>query len=202
MIVLEQKQSEKVRTIPAYLAYEEINGEAIPYKGFEEVLAGNKKPEEITGSSSLQAVLVYLIGLYIGNHIDRKKYFVGSNESGLHLGAGNNLANDIAIFERDNTKLDNKYFRKAPKVVIEVDSKADLRETSYDTEMEYYVGKSQKMLDFGVEKIVWVFTDGKKVLVSQEGQDWQLADFDRDIPMLDDYVLNVARLLAEEEIEF
>lgn len=202
MIVLEQKQSVKVRTIPTYLVYEEINGEAIPYKGYEEVLAGNKKPEEIMGSSSLQAVLVYLIGLYIGNNINRKKYFVGSNESGLHLGAGNNLANDIAVFERDNTKLDNKYFRKAPKVVIEVDSKADLRETSYDTEMEYYVGKSQKMLDFGVEKIVWIFTDGKKVLVSQEGQDWRLLDFDRDVLLLDDCVLNVAKLLAEEEIEF
>ncbi len=201
-VVIEQRQREEIGTIPAYLAYEEMDGEAIPYKGYREVLAGNKKPEDIMGSSSLQAALVYAIGLFIGTNLNRKKYRITSNESGLHLSLGNNLANDLAIFDKKIARLDNKYFDVAPKLVIEVDSKADLSETSWENETNYLLAKSQKMLDFGVEKIVWIFTQNKKIFVSISGEDWHFFDFDRDIPLLDDCVLNVARLLAEEEIEF
>lgn len=202
MAVIEQNHREEILMIPAYLVYEEMDGEAIPYKGYREVLAGDKIPEEIMGSSSLQAVVVYVIGLLIGNSIDRKKYYIGSNESGLHLSTGNNLANDLAIFDRENVKLDNKYFNVAPKVVIEVDSKADLRDTSYETEKEYFIRRSQKMLDFGVEKVVWVLIHSRKVIVSTADQDWIITDFDRDIPLLDDCVLNLAQLLADEGIEY
>lgn len=201
MAVIEQPR-EEILTIPAYLAYEEIDGEAIPYKGYRDVLAGKKQTEEIMGSSSIQAAVVYAIGLFLGINIDRKKYLITSNESGLHLGLGDNLANDIAIFDRQDIKLDKKYFNIAPKMVVEVDSKADLSDTSYETEKEYFIKKSQKMLDFGVEKVVWVLTESRKVLITTSGQDWLIVDFDRDIPLLDDCVLNVARLLAEEDIEF
>ncbi len=201
MAVIEQPRKE-VLTIPAYLAYEEIDGEAIPYKGYREVLAGNKKPEEIMGSSSIQAAVAYAVGLFLGNNVNRKKYLITSNESGLHLGLGDNLANDIAIFDRKDLKLDKKYFHVAPKVVVEVDSKADLSDTTFETERNYFITKSQKMLDFGVEKIVWIFTESRKILISTTEEDWLITDFDRDIPLLDDCVLNVARLLAEEEIEF
>lgn len=202
MAVIEQKQREEILTIPAYLAYEEMDGEAIPYKGYREVLAGNKKPEEIMGSSSIQAAVVYAVGLFLGINLNRKKYLIASNESGLHLGLGDNLANDIAIFDRKDLKLSKKYFNVAPKVVVEVDSKADLRDTSYETEKEYFIRKSQKMLDFGVEKVVWVLTHSRKVIISTAGQDWIITDFDRGISLLDDCVLNVAQLLADEEIEF
>jgi len=201
MAVIAQPR-EEILTIPAYLAYEEMDGEAIPYKGYREVLAGNKKPEEIMGSSSIQAAVVYAVGLFLGNNIDRKKYLITSNESGLHLSLGNNLANDLAVFDRKDLKLNKNYFHVAPKVVVEIDSKADLSDTSLETERNYFIKKSQKMLDFGVEKVVWILTENRKVLISTAGQDWIITDFDRDIPLLDDCVLNVARLLAEEEIEF
>lgn len=201
MAVIEQPR-EEILTIPAYLAYEEIDGEAIPYKGYREVLAGNKKPEEIMGSSSIQAIVVSLIHGFLFGAINRKKYFLASNESGLHLSLGNNLANDIAIFERDKVTINNKYFDVAPKIVVEVDSKADLSDTSYESEKDYFIKKSQKMLDFGVEKVVWVLTESRKIIIGTADEDWIITDFDRDIPLLDDCVLNVARLLAEEEIEF
>lgn len=110
MVVVEKKPEVEVRTIPAYLAYEEMNGEALPYKGYLEVLAGDKKPEEIMGSSSLRGVLITAIIVFIATKIDRKKYRISSSESGLHLDRNNNLANDIAIFEKSDLKLNNKYF--------------------------------------------------------------------------------------------
>ncbi len=202
MVVIEKEPHREVRTIPAYLAYEEMNGEALPYKGYLEVLAGNEKAEEIMGSSSLQGVLASIIHGFLFGNINRKKYLLSTNETGLHLGTGNNLANDIVIFEKAKATVNDKYFDTPPKIVIEVDIKVDLSETSWGQERDYVLTKSQKMLDFGVEKIIWVSTFNKKVFVCSPDQNWYYADFDQDIPLLDDCVLNVAKLLDEEEIMY
>lgn len=202
MLVIENQPKPEVRVIPAYLAYEEMNGEAIPYQGYREVLAGNKKIEDVMGSSSLQAALVFAISGFLYININRKKYLASTNESGLHLGRGNNLANDIAIFERKDIRLDDKYFKIAPKVVIEVDIKVDLSETSWTNQTAYILEKSQKMLDFGVERVIWISTHDRQIFIHSTDQDWHFTDFDQDIPVLDDCVLNLALLLADEGIAY
>lgn len=202
MVVVEKKPKVEVRTIPAYLAYEEMNGEALPYKGYLEVLAGNKKVEEIMGSSSLQAIILSFIHGYLYWHIDRTKYFLAINESGLHIDTNNNLANDIAIFDKAEITPDNKYFNVAPKVVVELDTKIDLSETSWDADSDYVLAKAQKMLDFGVEKLIWISTHNKKILVSTPHQNWYYANFDEDIEIFDDCILNLARLLEEEGFSY
>lgn len=202
MLVVDRKRKPKIRKIPPYLVYEEMNGKPLPYKGYLDVLSGKKKFEEIMGSSSLQSIIVYIIGLYIGNNINRKKYYVGSNEAGLHIGHGENLANDIAIYERANTVLDDKYFIKAPKIVIEIDIKIDLSETEWTNEWDYVIEKSNKMIDFGTEKVIWITTKSKKIFVSSPTERWYMVDFNEDIPLFDGVVLNLAQLLIDEDIVF
>lgn len=200
MLVIEKKRKPKIQKIPPHLVYEEINGRPIPYKGYKSVLSGKKKLEEIMGCSSLQSVLVYILGLFIGNNVNRKKYLVASNEAGLHLGLNDNLASDIAIFEKDKIVLDDKYFTVAPKVVVEVDIKIDLSETEWNNEIEYVLDKSQKLLDFGVERVIWITTKAKKVFVITPSDKWYVVNYQEDIQVLDDCVLNIAKLLEEEGI--
>jgi Uma2 family endonuclease len=202
MLEIGRKKHPKIKKIPSYLIYEEMNGIALPYKGFRDVLSGKKKVEEIRGSCSLQSILVYIIGLYIGNLINRKKYLIGSNEAGLHIAAGDNLANDIVIFEKENLVLDDKYFKKAPKIVVEIDVKIDLSQTEWTNEWDYVIEKSQKMLDFGVERVIWITTKSKKIFVSSKTERWYMVDFNEDIPLVDGVVLNLANVLAEEDIVF
>ena len=202
MVVIATKRRPKIRKIPAHLVYEELDGQALPYRGYLEVLSGKKTLEEIMGSSSLQAVLVYLIGLYIGIRINRKKYLIASNESGLHVSSGSNLANDIAIFEQDKITLSDKYFDVAPKIVIEVDIKVALEETGLTNDFDYVLNKSQKMLDFGVEKVIWITTHTKKIFVITPNAPWYLVNFDEDIPLMEDCTLNLAQLLRDEEIDY
>ncbi len=201
MLVVEKSKKIRPKKIPSYLIYEEMNGVQLPYKGYLDVIKGKKKSEEIMGSSSLQSILVYAIGLFIGNHINRKKYFIASNEAGLHLGNGDNLANDIAIYEKENTILNDKYFTNAPKIVVEVDIKIDLNETTWTNEWDYVIEKSNKMLQFGVDKVIWITTKSKKIFVSSKTERWYMVDFNEDIPLLDDCVLNLAKLLQEEDIQ-
>ncbi|WP_028524594.1 hypothetical protein [Runella limosa] len=202
MVVIATKRRPKIRKIPAHLVYEELDGQALPYRGYLEVLSGKKTLEEIMGSSSLQAVLVYLIGLYIGIRINRKKYLIASNESGLHVSSGSNLANDIAIFEKDKITLTDKYFDVAPKIVIEVDIKVALEETGLTSDLAYVLNKSQKMLDFGVEKVIWITTQTKKIFVITANVPWYLVNYDENIPLMEDCTLNLAQLLRDEEIDY
>jgi len=52
MLVVAKKRKPKIRKIPSYLVYEEINGKPLPYKGYLDVLSGKKKFKEIMGSIS------------------------------------------------------------------------------------------------------------------------------------------------------
>jgi len=98
--------------------------------------------------------------------------------------------------------LDDKYFIKAPKVVVEIDIKIDLSETEWTNEWDYVIEKSKKMLDFGTEKVIWITTKSKKIFVSSSTERWYMVNFDEDIPLFDDVILNLAKLFEEEDIVF
>lgn len=191
------------KAVPPALIYEVWNGKPIYYRGYRDVLAGKKTIEEIMSSSDLQAVLVYSLGLYIGNTLNRKKYLIATNESGLHLALNENLGNDLAIFEKERVgKLKGKYFDVPPKLVIEVDIKADVVDFT-NKDADYILQKSQKMLDFGVEKVVWVITSSRKVyVIDRHDPRWYVVNWTEDIPLLDGCVLNIHQLLADEEIDY
>ncbi|MBC3788132.1 Uma2 family endonuclease [Spirosoma utsteinense] len=188
--------------IPAYLIYETLNGRPLYRRGYHDVLAGKKKPAEIMGSSSLQAALVAALVMFIGRTINRKRYLVVTNESGIHVDRGNNLSNDIAIFDKStDLSLTNKYFDTPPKIAIEVDVNIEPGEF-VGKEAGYVHEKTQRLLDFGVERVIWITTQPRKLFVATPTSPWTTQNWDVTVPVLDDVVLNLAALLAEEGIEF
>jgi hypothetical protein len=200
MLVIEKKRKPKIRKIPPHLIYEEMNGKPLPYKGYLSVLSEENSFEYVRGCSSLEAVLVSTIGGFIGNKVNRKKYFLAS-KAHLYISLGNNLASAIAIFEKGKISLNDKYFSIAPKVVVEVDIKIDLGETEWNNEIEYLLDKSQKLLDFGVERVIWITTKSQKVFVITPNEKWYVVNYQEDILVLDDCILNIAKLLEEEDIK-
>jgi len=153
------------------------------------------------GSSGLQTYLVSIVYGYIFNQINRKKYFIGTNEPGILITKNTNLSNDIAIFEKEGLVIENKYFDTAPKIVIEIDVRIDIDPDDHDNDSMYVIEKSQKLLDFGVEKVIWLMTQTKTIFVFSKTETWTIVPFNTDIPVLDDCILNVAKLIKEEGIE-
>ncbi len=188
--------------VPEALVYEELNGRRLYYAGYRDVLDGLKTPEEIMGSSDIQAIVVGALHLYIGTHLDRKKYWITTNESGLHLRKGNNLANDIAIFEKSDVPvLRGRYFTVPPKVVVEVDIKVELPADEFPArETDYVFEKTARLLSFGVQKVIWITTHTRKLFVATPNDPWTVQNWDVAVPVLDGCVLNLARLLEEEGI--
>jgi Uma2 family endonuclease len=190
---------EVAQQIPSYLIYETLNGRPLYRKGYKEVLAKRKTPGEIMGCSDLQAIIVSTLHAYLYNHINRKAYWVVTNEPGLHLKLGDNLSNDIALYEKEKVTVKGKFFDVAPRVVVEVDIKVDL-EAFPAMEQDYIYAKTQAMLNFGTERVIWITTQSRKVFVATQGENWLTLNWDATVPVLDTVTLNVAALLTEEGV--
>ena len=190
----------KAKDIPHYLIYEIMDGKPIYYEGFREVLANKKTFEEIMGSSRLQSRIIMAIISHLLKNLSEDIYEVATNEFGLHLDKRNNLSGDIGIFESKTlieTIDEDKYFDFPAKIIIEIDTKAALE---FIDEGGYYHKKTQKMLDFGVEKVVWVFTKSQKVMIAQKEKSWTIDDWNKNIEVMPDLNLCLTDLMAKKGI--
>jgi Uma2 family endonuclease len=69
----------------------------------------------------------------------------------------------LAFFLKEKVVLNDKYFEIAPEVAIEV---ADKIETHKD--LDYVFSKSEEIMNFGTERILWLITKHKKYLCFQK----------------------------------
>ena len=186
-----KKRHLKRKSIPKELIYEMVDGSPIYYRDYKKVLAQKTSLEEVMGSSSLQAQLVALIVGMLISALNLRRYAVMTNELGFIYTPKNWRILDIAIFEKKHIKselLSTKYIQTAPKVVIEIDTKADLKK---DDMFAYVTKKTDDLLDSGVEKVIWILTGNKKVLLAEPNQQWRIADWHDDIPVIENIVINV-----------
>ena len=190
------------KSIPESLVYEMIDGKILYRKGYKQVLAGKKTLEEIMGASSLQSIVAFHLTSIIAKFIDEDIYFVLINESGVHLDHKNNLANDVAIYDKAVLKpsmISTKYTDVPPKIAIEIDVKAEYEDL---TELGYIYKKTQKLLNFGVEKVIWIITSVGKVTVSTQEKNWETMDWNKDVEIMDGHSFNVADYLKKQGVEY
>ena len=190
------------KNIPESLIYEMIDGKTLYRKGYKQVLAGKKTLEEIMGNSSLQSLIAFHIAKVLFQFVDEDIYFVLINESGVHLDHKNNLANDLAIYDKEVLKpsmISTKYTDVPPKIAIEIDVKAEYEDL---TELGYIYKKTQKLLNFGVEKVIWIITSVGKVTVSTQEKNWETMDWNKDVEIMDGHSFNVANYLKKQGVEY
>lgn len=191
------KMSAAVEHIPEILVYEMVNGTPIYYKGYKEYLSGNLQIEELMGSSKLQSLiiaeLIYILRSFLGDD-----YLVFTNELGLQFSTKSWRAADIAVIKLDLVEnLDNKYLAAPPELVIEIDTKAELNDIS--NPLGYYQEKTDELLNFGVEKVVWIFTDTGKIMVAEKNIKWMISNWSEDLEMLEGLVLNLEEIVNKRK---
>ncbi len=189
----------KVRGVPKELIYEMRYGKSIYYRDYDKVLSGDKTLEEVVGSSKLQAVLVTLILKFLLAHLDTQRYVVLISEVGFQWAPRTWRNLDIAIFDKKellDEGIDNRYVKTPPEVVIEIDTKADLKK--YGDFMNYAREKTQDLLDAGVKRVIWFTTFDRKVMVAEKGKPWIITDWDYDVEIIEGITLNLGKVLREE----
>ena len=83
-------------------------------------------------------------------------------------------------------------------MVVEVDIAIELEAMNSS---EYILAKTQNLLDFGTEKVIWIFTRSKKVFVAEPGKDWYFTDWNNSVLLIEGISCNMAEYLASEGIE-
>ncbi len=187
-----------VQNIPENLIYEMVKGKPIYYRGYKEYLNGKKQLEELMGSSYLQSLIITKLVFLLMSNLN-KEYIVLTNEIGLKFKDKGWRAADIAIVETEKlkgVKKTNKYLDVAPKIVIEIDTKAELEEVK--DSFGYFHKKTDQLLNFGVEKVIWIFTDSEKIMVSEKNQAWQILNWSNNVEVMDGLNINLASLINLE----
>lgn len=189
--------------VPDFLVKEEIDGVRFYYRNYKDFLNKKKNIEEVMGSSAIQSLVIqYLMKLMFKKDIDLK-YYIFTNETGNNLGLRNNLQFDIALYDRTlltADKITDKYVNAiAPTIVLEIDTDISLDDTGFTALQDYYFTKTQKLIDYGTQKVIWIFTKGKKIMVA-EGSEWHIYNFDKTIQVIDNVEFNLAEFFKDEKI--
>lgn len=187
----------KAAPIPDYLIYEIDEGKPIYYRGYKEVIKKTKTLEDIMGCSIIQSLVIMLISDFLKEHLPAN-YIRLSNELGLKLSGKSRRNLDLAIYDKNkladrSVLLSNQYAQMPPQIVFEVDTRADM--SAFETPADYYHRKTQQLLDFGVEKVIWVFTGSRKYLFAEPDKKWTIGNWSDEMELLPGLALNLELLL-------
>jgi hypothetical protein len=196
------KQRKLARKIPEYLIKEILDGIPIYYKGYKAVLRKEKTLESIMGASGLQIFILSYFSYLLIRQLDESQYYVFTGGGGMHLDLNNNLSGDVMIYEQSKlptSKIDTHYLDVPPKIDIEIDVSIDTTDFSEQT---YIHKKTDRLLSWGVEKVIWVLSASKKVIIAEQGEDWLLVDWSKDIEIINGIRFNIAQYLEKSGVNF
>ena len=188
----------KVFYLPKQLVYEELNGRKLYRKGYQQFLNHTKTIEEIMGCSSLQAAIVSVLLSYLYRRVEDEGYEIMTNEAGFHVSLGNNLSSDIIVYTTEDFlkyRLDDHYFNVAPKMVIEVDIKIEVENMKA---VEYWTEKTETLFSFGVEKVIWVFSEDKKFILAEPNKKWLIQDWTIDFELMPNHIVNIEKMIEKK----
>jgi len=99
-----------------------------------------------------------------------------------------------SIFKKENLVIHGHFSDLPPEVILEIDVHADTEKT---TEMDYVLEKIQDYLDFGVKKVIWIFTKNRKVMVATKEEPWLTHSWSMDIEVWEEVKLSLQELVAQ-----
>ena len=65
------------------------------------------------------------------------------------------------------------------------------------TLLDDYAPQTNALLDFGVHKVIWIFTDARKVMVAEKGRNWITHGWESDVTVVGDIAMDLARLVDQ-----
>ncbi len=184
----DERRREKLLKV---LTYEVVDGKPVYYRGYRDVLEGKKQPEGVMGASTYHAFVAIKIASWLDRVLGREYVVLGGELGYLIEGGWRNL--DVAVFRYEDVKdkLESEnYIDVPPVLVVEINVRAEV-----ESEMEYVLKKSEDLLKSGVERVVWIFTGPRKVMVFERGKGGLILDWEDEIPLVEGLGLRLPDLL-------
>lgn len=200
-IARKKKPAAKAAAIPDILIRDIVDGRPFYYKGYQKVVKRLLKPEDIMGASGLQSVLVMYLNTLLIKYLNLDSYYVFTSESGNHLAKNLNYGLDLAVYEATiltPDRITTKYVDVPPRLVVEVDVRVDTEPLS---EIDFIHLKTQRLLEYGVKRVIWVTPATQKVLIAELDKDWLVRDWNKPFKLWPGIEANVGAYLKERGIE-
>ena len=195
-VVAPRAKKEKTSKIPDCLIYEIVKGRPVYYKGYKDVLNGTKTLEELKMESILQSWLKARITMILGAAMLEKGFEMTTGELGLNLPEQNKRGADISFFRSEELELKESFSDLSPEIIIEIDVKAD---TGKHSEMEYVLEKIEDYQDFGVQKIIWIFTKTQNIIIADSSRPRITENWDKDVEVVESISFNLNKILGERK---
>ena len=182
------------------LVWEVLEGKPLYRRGYQSVLGKLKTTDDIMGTSSYQALLTAYLNRLLIQNLDEERYDIWTGEPGLHIEKNNNFSNDIVVHEIvAAAQISTQYADYPPKLVVEIDIEIDPESMP---ETDYLKQKTNKMLGFGVERVVWILSYVKKVIVADRIKNtWIMLDWNTDIELMHGIMFNIQRFLDKRGVD-
>ena len=190
----------KIPKVPTHLVKEILDDVPVFYKGYKAVLRKEKTIEDIMGASGLQIFIVRYLFRLLDRNLDDNLFYVFTGECGLHLSKGTNLSGDVLVFDKQTLTpdlIDTHYLNIPPLIDIEIDVEID--NTTF-SDFDYIQRKTDKLLKFGTQKVIWILTKTQKIIVAEPNKDWLLIDWQKDIEIMNGVTFNVPQYLKKEGV--
>ena len=191
------------RKVPDYLIREVVEGVNFYYAGYRSVLNKTKTFEEIMADSLFQSALKNEVGDFLKARLDKKKYRVLAGETGLRISHRNNYGLDIAVYDKlvlTREKITDTYANVPAELVIEIDLNVETEDKQKDLFSDYVIPKTQRLLDFGTQKVVWYFSRTRKVMIATPGTKWEFQDWSAPVELMPGLLLDIYQLMREADI--
>jgi Uma2 family endonuclease len=192
----------KIPKVPSHLVKEILDGMPVFYKGYKAVLRKEKTIEDIMGASGLQIFIVRYLFRLLDRNLDDNLFYVFTGEGGLHLSKGTNLSGDVLVFDKQTLTpdlIDTHYLNIPPLIDIEIDVEID---NATFSDFDYIQRKTDNLLKFGTQKVIWILTKTQKVIVAEPNKDWLLIDWQKDVEITNGITFNVPQYLKKEGVIF
>ena len=190
----------KIPKVPSYLVKEILDDMPVFYKGYKAVLRKEKTLEDVTGASGLQIFIVRYLFRLLDRNLDDNLFYVFTGEGGLHLSKGTNLSGDVLVFDKQILTpdlIDTHYLNIPPLIDIEIDVEID--NTTF-SDFDYIQRKTDNLLKFGTQKVIWILTKTQKIIVAEPNKDWLLIDWQKDVEITNGITFNVPQYLKKEGV--
>ena len=64
--------------------------------------------------------------------------------------------------------------------------------------VDYWTKKTEKLFSFGVERVLWIFSEDKKIIICEPHKDWLVRDWNKDFELLPNHVINLQKLIEKK----
>jgi hypothetical protein len=197
--IMGAKEKRNIR-VPEAFIYEVWDGKPLYYQGYREAMANNQPAESVMGTGRKQVYLINLLLRFLHRTLDLSVHETAVSEPGVKFGKKDSVSNDIIIYNAaDKSRMfTNEYFDFPPVIAVEVDTKAALGDLSW--QHDYYYRKTERLLEFGIEKVIWIFTELRKIQVAEKGKPWIVVDWQDTVDVLPGCSLNLWKLIESDGV--